>query len=141
MLVNILIVAAFILSIVIPFGVFLLSKKKEKKTLKRTLACNIFFFFATFIVANILLLGGYAHAAGEAKEAAATTADGLKYIGAALSTGLACVGAGIAVSNAASAALGALSEDSSIFGKSLIFVALAEGVAIYGLVISVMILG
>jgi len=141
MLVNILIVAAFILSIVIPFGVFLLSKKKEEKTLKRTLACNIFFFFATFTVASILLFSGNAFAAGEAKEAANSTAEGLKYIGAALSTGLACVGAGIAVSNAASAALGALSEDSSIFGKSLIFVALAEGVAIYGLVISVMILG
>ena len=66
--------------------------------------------------------------------------DGMKYLGAALSTGLACVGAGIAVSSSASAALGAISEDPQIMGKSLIFVALAEGIALYGLIISLLIL-
>ena len=60
---------------------------------------------------------------------------------AALVTGLSCIGGGIAVANAASAALGAISEDSSILGKSLIFVGLAEGVCLYGLIISFMILG
>ena len=48
---------------------------------------------------------------------------------------------GIAVASAASAALGAISEDSSALGKSLIFVGLAEGVCLYGLIISFMILG
>ena len=67
---------------------------------------------------------------------AASSVDGMKYLGAALSTGLACVGAGIAVSSSASAALGAISEDPQIMGKSLIFVALAEGIALYGLIIS-----
>ena len=43
--------------------------------------------------------------------------------------GLSCIGGGIAVASAASAALGAISEDQSILGKSLIFVGLAEGVA------------
>ena len=66
---------------------------------------------------------------------------GLGYIAAALVTGLACIGGGIAVASAASAALGAVSEDSSIFGKSLIFAGLAEGVCLYGLIISFMILG
>ena len=47
----------------------------------------------------------------------------------------------VAVSAAASAALGAISEDSSILGKSLIFVGLAEGVCLYGLIISFMIIG
>ena len=60
---------------------------------------------------------------------------------AALSTGMSCLGGGIAVSAAASAALGAISEDGSILGKSLIFVGLAEGVCLYGLIISFMILG
>ena len=63
------------------------------------------------------------------------------YFAAALSTGLSCVGGGIAVASAASAALGAISEDSSALGKSLIFVGLAEGVCLYGLIISFMILG
>ena len=71
---------------------------------------------------------------------AASSVDGMKYLGAALSTGLACVGAGIAVSSSASAALGAISEDPQIMGKSLIFVALAEGIALYGLIISLLIL-
>ena len=52
-----------------------------------------------------------------------------------------CIGGGIAVASAASAALGAISEDQSILGKSLIFVGLAEGVALYGLIISFMIIG
>ena len=64
-----------------------------------------------------------------------------RYIAAALVTGLSCIGGGIAVASAASAALGAISEDQSILGKSLIFVGLAEGVALYGLIISFMILG
>ena len=68
-------------------------------------------------------------------------ATGLGYIAAALVTGLSCIGGGIAVASAASAALGAISEDQSILGKSLIFVGLAEGVALYGLIISFMILG
>ncbi len=63
------------------------------------------------------------------------------YIAAALVTGLSCIGGGIAVASAASAALGAISEDQSILGKSLIFVGLAEGVALYGLIISFMIIG
>ena len=54
---------------------------------------------------------------------------------------MSCIGGGIAVSAAASAALGAISEDGSILGKSLIFVGLAEGVCLYGLIISFMILG
>ena len=45
---------------------------------------------------------------------------------------MSCIGAGIAVASSASSALGALSEDQSILGKSLIFVGLAEGIALYG---------
>ena len=77
----------------------------------------------------------------KAASAASQSSAGLGYLAAALSTGLSCVGGGIAVSAAASAALGAISEDSSILGKSLIFVGLAEGVCLYGLIISFMILG
>ena len=67
--------------------------------------------------------------------------QGLGYIGAALVTGLSGIGSGIAVASSASAALGAISEDGSLFGKSMIFVAMAEGIALYGLIISFMILG
>ena len=61
-------------------------------------------------------------------------------LGAALATGLSCIGAGIAVASSASAAIGAISENPKTFGKALIFVALAEGVALYGMLISIQIL-
>ncbi len=67
-------------------------------------------------------------------------AQGLGFLGAALATGLSSLGAGIAVAAAAPAAIGAFSEDEKNFGKSLIFVALGEGVAIYGLLISILII-
>ena len=62
-------------------------------------------------------------------------------LAAALSTGMAAIGAGIAVAVSGSAAIGAISEDSKLLGKTVIFVGLAEGIAIYGLIISIMILG
>ena len=85
--------------------------------------------------------GGAAEAAAETAQAAGGLSTGMGYLAAALVTGLSCIGGGIAVASAASAALGAISEDSSILGKSLIFVGLAEGVCLYGLIISFMILG
>lgn len=69
---------------------------------------------------------------------AATTTD--PSMGAALATGLACIGAGIAVGISGAAAIGGITEKPEILGKSLIFVGLAEGIAIYGLIISFMIL-
>ena len=136
LLVKITLVIALILSIIIPFGSFLLGKK-TKGRYKASLGFNCFLFFGTLLLANILMYGGNAFAAGETT----ASATGLGYIAAALVTGLSCIGGGIAVASAASAALGAISEDSSILGKSLIFVGLAEGVCLYGLIISFMILG
>lgn len=65
---------------------------------------------------------------------------GIGMIAAALSTGLACLGAGIAVALVASSAVGAISENPGLLGKTIIFAGLAEGIAIYGLIISIMIL-
>lgn len=61
-------------------------------------------------------------------------------LAAAISTGLACVGAGIAVASSGAAAVGAIAEKPESFGRSLIFVGLSEGIAIYGLIISFLIL-
>lgn len=137
--VKFLLIAALILSIIIPFGYFLIGEK-NKKRYKMTLATNVFFFFGAFLVAGIMLFTGAPVHAAEAAEAA-SNATGFGYLAAALSTGLSCVGGGIAVASAASAALGAISEDPSALGKSLIFVGLAEGVCLYGLIISFMIIG
>ncbi len=65
---------------------------------------------------------------------------GVGLIAAALATGLACIGSGIAVAMVASSAVGAISENPNLLGKTIIFAGLAEGIAIYGLIISIMIL-
>lgn len=133
-------IVALTLSIIIPFGYYLIGEK-NKKRYKRTLGVNAFFFFGAFALASIMMLGGDVQASAETTSAVVTSATGMGYLAAALVTGLSCIGGGIAVASAASAALGAISEDSSILGKSLIFVGLAEGVCLYGLIISFMILG
>jgi V/A-type H+-transporting ATPase subunit K len=61
-------------------------------------------------------------------------------LGAALATGLSSVGAGFAVAKVGTAAVGALAEKPELFGRLLIFVGLAEGIAIYGLIVSILIL-
>lgn len=68
------------------------------------------------------------------------TSSGVGLIAAALATGFACIGAGIAVAVVASSAVGAISENPKLLGKTIIFAGLAEGIAIYGLIISIMIL-
>ena len=130
--------------IVIPLVICLARKKQGKKVNIRK---SIFINAGSFIGCMVLMIcimpafvGAETADAETAAEAASGLAQGLQYIGAALSTGLATIGTGIAVGGAAPAAIGATSEDDKNFTKSLIFVALGEGVAIYGLLISILIL-
>jgi V/A-type H+-transporting ATPase subunit K len=66
---------------------------------------------------------------------------GLGLLGAALSTGGSSLGAAWALSRVGAAALGSITERPELFGRSLVYVGLAEGIAIYGIIISIMILG
>lgn len=128
-----------LLSVLVPYGIYRASGRRNGRT---CLLMNVVSFFSIMGIGVIACLGTAvpALAAGEAAGAALSAGDGLKYVGAALSTGLSGIGGGIAVASAASAAIGAMSENEKIMGKTLIFVALAEGIALYGLVISIMIL-
>lgn len=81
-----------------------------------------------------------AETAGAAASAGISLGQGFKYLAAALSTGLATIGTGMAVGSVGSSAIGAVSEDPTILGKTLIFVGMAEGIAIYGMIISILIL-
>lgn len=132
-----------------------MSIENSKKTKIQFFAgALVIFMVITVVMSSIVLFtGGPVNAAsedtsiteteGETEEETPAKSDssaGLAYISAALSTGLACIGAGIAVAITGSAALGAISEDPKLLGKTLIFVGLSEGIAIYGLIISIMIL-
>lgn len=111
---------------------------------RRALLGNIAMFCGLFLLTSVLGISGVASAASEAapvaEAAAGGLAEGMKYIAAALAVGLSGIGGGLAVASSASAALGAISENDSMFGKALIFVGLAEGVALYGLIIALVLL-
>ncbi len=72
--------------------------------------------------------------------AASATVDPYASLAAAISTGLATIAAGFAVSNTGAAALGAIAEKPETFGRAIVFVGLAEGIGIYGLIVAVLIL-
>ena len=116
--------------------------KRTGKRAKNAFVFNLCAFFGMMAVAFIIPIGGFvsAETAGTATQVVNNSA-GLGYIAAALVTGMSALGAGIAVAAAAPAAIGAVSEEPKSFGKALIFVALGEGVALYGLLISILILG
>lgn len=152
--------------IVVPAAVLLASvvytmkKHSEGQSVRKSLRMNA----ATFAVMLLLVAGCAmgAFATGSEDKAAApadTTAvqasdtaaestessakdnsKGLGLLAAGLVTGLAGIGGGIAVAAGAPAAIAATSEDPKAFGKALVFVALGESIALYGVVISILIL-
>ena len=67
-------------------------------------------------------------------------AAGLGYLSAAIAVGASTIGAGIAVAVVGAAAMGAIGEKPELAGRALIFIGLAEGIAIYGLIVALMIL-
>lgn len=62
------------------------------------------------------------------------------FMSAALAAGLSTLAAGYAVAMVGSAAVGALAEKPELLGRVLILVGLAEGIAIYGLIVAILIL-
>ncbi len=152
--------------IVVPAAVLLASvvytmkKHSEGQSVRKSLRMNA----ATFAVMVLLVagcaMGAFAtgsedKAAAPADTTAAQASDtaaestessakdnskGLGLLAAGLVTGLAGIGGGIAVAAGAPAAIAATSEDPKAFGKALIFVALGESIALYGVVISILIL-
>ena len=140
MLIYFLLPLAAVFLMCVPF-LMMIRKIKHGKSPKRAFVANLCSFFGIMLTAIILPLGNFVHAASsEGIATVASTGVGLGYIAAALAVGLSCVGSGIAVAAGAPAAIGACSEDPKTFVKSLIFVVLGEGIAIYGLLISILII-
>lgn len=141
---NILLVIAGIIAgvTIILGGISYLRKKEASKvSLKKSMGISVGSFGAAILGVITMLIPDIVMAAETAATSGAASGSGLGFIAAALSTGMATIGAGYAVGAVGSSALGAVSEDPKILGKTLIFVGLAEGIAIYGLIISIMILG
>ena len=118
--------------------------KKNILPMKYLGSMSILKIAAIFILCVVFVAAGFAGRADAAPGEGAVRdgfATGIGYLAAALSTGMACIGAGIAVAASASAAIGASAENPSMMGRVLIFVAMGEGVTLFGLLVSIMILG
>lgn len=125
--------------------------RNEGKAIKKSVRVNLLVFAALIAMISIMSVSVFAAdgdqstetaqtAQEEAAEAPADSSKGLGLLAAGLVTGLAGIGGGIAVAAGAPAAIAATAEDPKSFGKSIIFVALGESIALYGVVISILIL-
>ncbi len=143
---NLIALLTIMLGGMIATGVYLhyrpLPAQRARRMIKPTLASNVVLFFGAQLV--IAAFGvNEALAAAEASAAAASeisTGLGLAFIGIALPTAFSTVGAGIAVGPIGAASLAAVSEKPEMFGRTLVYLGLAEGIAIYGLVLSILLL-
>jgi len=124
------------LTIAAGFYLYLTRNKQNIKRIRKLVKSSVFAYTVLVAVFLFFLIPNIARA-----QSSTDSSSGIGFLAAALSTGLATIGAGYAVGAVGSSALGAVSEDPNILGKTLIFVGLAEGIAIYGLIVSIMILG
>ncbi|WP_313346219.1 ATP synthase subunit C [Sedimentibacter sp.] len=122
-------------------------KNGKKGNIKKAILTTVSAFMlvmAGVVIATIFGGNVLAETAAPAAEAATASGsslgEGLKYLAAALATGIATIATGMAVGSVGSSAIGAISEDPSLLGKTLIFVGMAEGISIYGMIISILIL-
>lgn len=134
----VLFIAMTISGLTIATGVyFYLTKDKQNvKKIRKIVKTSVLTYITLVAVFLFFLIPDISRA-----QTTSDSSSGMGFLAAALSTGLATIGAGYAVGAVGSSALGAVSEDPNILGKTLIFVGLAEGIAIYGLIVSIMILG
>ena len=145
---------------IVPIVVLFLSfyslfrKRAQGVPMKKAMVSHIATLLVLVVLMSALALG--ASAANEADQPASpaqteqtaanaddTQADnskGMTMIAAGLAVGLAGIGGGIAVGSGAPAAIAATSEDPKSSAKSMLFVALGEAIAIYGLVIALLML-
>ncbi|OGO87597.1 MAG: hypothetical protein A2Y15_02360 [Clostridiales bacterium GWF2_36_10] len=131
---------------------FSFKKKAEGKPFKKVMLLNFTLFLLILVVASLLTFSVSAETSitdnedqnnnteNIAEDTATNYSKGMGLLAAGLVTGLAGIGGGIAVAAGAPAAIAATSEDPKVFGKALIFVALGESIALYGVVISILIL-
>jgi V/A-type H+/Na+-transporting ATPase subunit K len=125
----------------------------KKGFMKKVIGSLVVLIALLAVITTVFCNTVFAQEAHQAKEVAATTAqpamtgsdkaDIAKFglLAAAIALGLGAIGAGMAISHVGAAAMGAIAEKPQVAGQALIFVALAEGLVIFGFITALMILG
>ncbi len=114
-------------------------RRRPRTAIRRLIGLNVAIGAAAAALL-VLMATGAADFAAAATTTAATN-SGSAFIGAGIAVAASTIGAGIAVSYTGAAALAAISERSELFGRALVIVGLAEGIAIYGLIVAVILIG
>jgi V/A-type H+-transporting ATPase subunit K len=128
-------------------GTHVLVRRRGRGALRLLLALDGGVLVAGFVVLLLAATGHPASAAetgtvlAQAATQATTGAGGSALIGAAIAVAGSSIGAAIAVAYTGSAALAAMSERPELFGRAMVIVGLAEGIAIYGLIVAIMLMG
>jgi V/A-type H+/Na+-transporting ATPase subunit K len=116
-------------------------RRAPARGLRRLVAVNVVIGLGALIMVAIVLAGdsGAALAAGGSSESGHDAQAAL--LGAAIAVAGSTIGAAIAVAYTGAAALAAISEKPEMFGRAMVIVGLAEGIAIYGVVIAILLMG
>jgi V/A-type H+-transporting ATPase subunit K len=114
-------------------------RKAPRRGFRRLVAVNVIVALAALVLVALLLLGAVEPARAQASDTPSDAWAAL--LGAAIAVAGSTIGAAIAVAYTGSAALAAISEKPEIFGRAMVIVGLAEGIAIYGLVIAIILIG
>jgi V/A-type H+-transporting ATPase subunit K len=103
----------------------------------------LFTFFVMFGMVSVVRVFAQEQAPQEQVEMTAERASVARFglMAAAIAFGFGAIGAGIAIANVGAAAMGAIGERPEIASQALIFIALAEGLVVFGFITALMILG
>jgi V/A-type H+-transporting ATPase subunit K len=119
-----------------------LLRRRGRAALTLFLAANAVLLVAAGVVLVLALSGGPAVAeTAVVAQGAQPSGNWAALLGAAISVAGSSIGAAIAVAYTGAAALAALSERPELFGRAMVIVGLAEGIAIYGLIVGVILIG
>lgn len=124
-------------------GATVLIRRRGRPSLRLILGANGVLLVAALALVLLAANAGPSAASMLSPEVAAVAseANGSALIGAAIAVAGSSIGAAIAVAYTGSAALAAMSERPELFGRAMVIVGLAEGIAIYGLIVSVILIG
>lgn len=129
-------------------GAFVLVRRRGRAAVGLLLGVNGLLLVAALVVVLVALDGASAEAAPSAMSlpvaqevAAESSATWAALLGAAIAVAGSSIGAAIAVAYTGAAALAAMSERPELFGRAMVIVGLAEGIAIYGLIVAIILIG
>ncbi|GAA2244249.1 MULTISPECIES: ATP synthase subunit C [Kitasatospora] len=121
-------------------GVHLLTRRRGRAAVRWLIGVNAV-LLAGALVLLVAALDGPARAAATPGAAASTGLGPAALIGASIAVAGASIGAALAVAYTGAAAIAALSERPELFGRAMVIVGLAEGIAVYGLVVAILLIG